>query len=125
MKDITVKKDELLKILQENRANHVEIFNEAVEGYKAEAEKILSDHLDRVRSGKMTTVYVSLPVPENHTKDYDRIIKMVEMHQDHEFILSERDVQSYVMDDWDWTKQFLTSSARYSGTAATSLEAYS
>lgn len=121
MEDVTVQRDKLLEELRRNREAHKAIFDEAMDGYAKEAEAQLQRHLDEVRAGKIKVISVHLPVPEEHTKDYDRAIKMVEMSVADQITLDEHDFASYVMDDWAWKRQFLTSNSTYSGTARASL----
>jgi hypothetical protein len=47
---------------------------------------------------------------------------MLEMALADEVELSEEDYRQYVMDDWSWREEFLTSDARYSSTASAMLE---
>lgn len=116
-----IDKSALVAILTENRDKHRAIFLEAVEGYRNEAVKQLEDHLRRVKDGTMVQVQVYLPVPEQHTHDYERVIRMVELHTEDTITLTESDVAQYVMDDWAWKRQFLASNSSYSATAAASL----
>lgn len=118
MDNVTVNKDELLAILKTNRDQHQTIFQQALTGYKAEAVRQLKRHLAEVESGRVKAVNVMLPVPENHTKDYDRAIRMVEMSVDTQLEIDEASFGQYVMDDWRWKRQFLTSSSAYSTAAA-------
>jgi hypothetical protein len=46
---------------------------------------------------------------------------MLEMALANEVELSEEDYQQYVMDDWSWKEELLTSNARYSSTASAML----
>lgn len=121
MENVTVNKETLLEELRRNREEHQQIFEEACEGYKTECINQLEEHLENVRSGKVFRVVVSLPTPEEHTKDYDRAIKMLEMSVQDEIVIDEYSFQCYVMDDWQWKRAFLTSNAGYSATAGTSL----
>lgn len=122
MDKVTVRRAELLSALTANRTAHQAIFEEAVKGYKAQAERLLTQHLKAVRNGRMQQVAVYMDVPVNHTKDYDRVIKMVEMSVPDEVQLTGRDFASYVMDDWTWKQQFLTTNSTYSVTAAAALD---
>lgn len=117
MKNVTVEKGELLAALQRNRAQHEEIFKEALVGYKEEAIRQLEDFLERVRAGSMKRVQVYLPAPENHMKDYDRVIAMVTMSVDPQIELDATSFAQYVLDDWGWKRQFLASNSGYSATA--------
>lgn len=114
MREVTVSKDELTKIVTENRGEHRAIFEEAVDGYKKRAVELLEEHIARIKKGKLERVSVSLPVPEDHTSDYDRVLKMLAMSVDDEVTLDEQTFAEYVMDDWGWQKQFLASSSVYS-----------
>lgn len=112
-----IDKDELIDILRQNRANHQHIFDEAVEGYRKEAIKQLNEAIDRIKTGSLTRVYFSIPAPENHTADYDRAIRMLELNQEGTVVLNESDTAQYVMDDWGWRNQFIASNKYYSATA--------
>ena len=125
MNAIRVNKRTLLETLKRNRAEHRKIFLEAVEGYKKEATKQLEDHLARIKSGKYYQVYVVVAQPMDQTKDYDRTIGMLEMSLDTEIELSEQDYKSYVLDDWTWKTQFLSSNRSYSATASATMDAMS
>ena len=117
MENVTVTKSALLEALKENRDAHQAIFEEALDGYKAETERLLKEHLKAVRSGKVQAIYVNLPVPEDHTRDYDRAIRMIDMSVDSEITIDETSFRQYVMDDWRWKHQFLSSNSTYSATA--------
>lgn len=121
MEKVTVRKDELMEALQENRAKHEAIFLEAVEGYKAEAVRQLEEHIDRIRAGKLPEIFVRLAAPANHTREYDRAIRMLEMEVGDQVDIDAHSFGCYVMDDWDWKRQFLTSNSVYSATAAAAL----
>jgi hypothetical protein len=119
--EVKVNKTAVLAALQENREKHRSIFEEAVEGFREKAQRELDAAIERVRSGSLQTVVVHLPRPVDHTKDYDREIKMLELSVDDEIVLSQSDFAAYVMDDWQWKREFITSNAGYSVTAAASL----
>jgi hypothetical protein len=121
MENVRVKKLEALETIKKNRAAHKAIFNEAVAGYKDQTLKLLNNHIEQIKSGKVMRVTVSLPQPEEHTKDYDRAIKMLEMSVDDEILIDEQSFQSYIMDDWHWKRQFLASNSHYSDTAMAAL----
>lgn len=108
MEKITVAKAELLAALQQNRDDHRRIFEEALEGFQANAVAELERWLADIRAGKRSSVVVRLPVPVDHTADYNRAIKMVEMSINATVSLSETDFAQYVMDDWGWQTQFLS-----------------
>jgi hypothetical protein len=110
---IRVRKHELLDKLTTNREAHRALFLEAQEGYKIKAIKELEAALARARNGAAGHVFVSLPFPEDHTKDYDHIIAMVEMSVDDLFELNQNDFARYVLDDWEWKAAFTQSVMAY------------
>lgn len=114
MRKVKVNKDELLSVLQENRASHREVYEKALEGYKDKVRAELENYLQRVENGDLIEVRVHLPKPEDHTEDYDRAIKMVNMSVDEELELDEAEFAELVMDDWGWKRQFMQMSQTYS-----------
>ena len=117
MRAIRVDKDDLLKKVQKNRDAHRGIFEEAVEGYRKRSVEILEEHIQKIKAGKLEEVHVRLPRPSDHTKDYDRVIEMLEMHEDTSIEIDEDHFASYVMDDWSWKNEFLATNSTYSATA--------
>lgn len=118
MKSVAVKKAELIKIIKENREKHHAIFIEALEGWKKECIKELSKWYDEAKSGRISkTIFISIQRPEDHTREYDRALKMLEMEVGDTVTISADDFQHLVQDDWEWKHQFLASNSRYSATA--------
>ena len=118
MKDILVKKSTLIEKLKKNRAAHHKIFEEALVGYRKQAIKLLDQQLKRAKSGKKFHTYIVLTVPQDQTKDYDRAIGMLAMDLSDEVALSENDYRCYVLDEWNWKDQFLSTNSAYSRTAS-------
>ncbi len=113
MQQTTVNKAELLKILEENRSKHRRVFEAALSGYQKEALRQLEEKVRALKAGKYPKIYIHLASPEDHTKDYDRIIRMVSMHQGDTIILEEQQFAWYVEDDWQWKRQWATTSNAY------------
>lgn len=114
MENIKVKKADLLHKLKTNREAHRQIFEEAVKGYYAEGVRILQQHIEDIKRGSLKRVIVNLPVPSDHTEDYNRAIEMLEMTLDQEIEVSERDFEMFVRDNWLWKQEFLASNSTYS-----------
>lgn len=121
MENVKVDKKAALTELRKNRDAHRAIFLEALAGYKAQALEILEKHIADIKEGKIHRVSVSLPQPEEHTKDYDKAIKMLEMSVDKTIEIDEQSFTCYIMDDWSWKRQFLTSNSSYSNMALATL----
>ena len=111
-----VKKDVLIKTIQENRGNHRAIFEKAIKAYQKKLEEILLDKLKRVRKGSKIQMYFSLPQPEDHTKDYDRILQMLNMEIKETIELEENEFSQFVMDDWAWKNEWVSNTLAYTNT---------
>jgi hypothetical protein len=121
MEHIKVNKLELISTLEQNRTKHRQIFEEACVGYQKAVIKELESQLKRAKEGIRRSMVISIPAPVDQTKEYDRAIAMLKMSVDNEVMLSERDFQCYVLDDWEWKQKFLTASRVYSRRAAIAL----
>ncbi len=117
MNIITVKKDDLLAALKKNMESHRATFLKAQEGYKITVIEELEAMLKDARDGKSYRTSVHLDIPVDHTKDYARIISMMEMSVDKEIKISDTQFTHYVLDEWSWQQQFRSTSAAYAGKA--------
>jgi hypothetical protein len=112
-----VDKQELLKILEENRDKHRSVFEKALEGFKKQTRNELNRALARVGDGNREDVFIHLQAPSDHTSEYDRAIKTVKLHQGDTIQLTEKDVAHYIQDDWGWKRQWLDTSSTYAAAA--------
>jgi hypothetical protein len=119
---ITANKNELLAILQTNRAKHREVFEAACDGYQKQARAWLEENLRLVKAGKRPGLTFGHFPPQDHTRDYDRVIRALGLHTEDTYVMDDRDVAQYVMDDFSWKRQFLDTSNTYA--AATVMEVY-
>jgi hypothetical protein len=103
MSVITVKKDELLETLRKNRETHAGEYKEARAGYEKEFIAELKKHLALAESGKDFIMVVTLSIPEDHTGDYDKVIRMLEWSVNDTVFVTEREFSQYVLDEWNWT----------------------
>lgn len=115
---VTCKTADVLATLRTNRAQHSEIVAEAREGYVKRARIELEQKLEKIKAGKIVSLYIALKPPEDNTSAYDTAIRMLEMHQDDTISLSASEVRMLVQDEWDWADQFLLNNAGYSVTSA-------
>lgn len=113
MNTVTVKRDELLERVTENRNNHRAIFEEAQIKYREFVIKELDSMLDDAKAGRKVRRAVSLPEPEDHTRDYDRVITMLQMSVNDEVELLSQEFENYVMDNWGWNASFTANTMRY------------
>ena len=107
MYSVKVKKSELLEKIKSNHLTHKQAYEEAFEGYKKTMQNILEIQLDLVKKGAVIRVEVfSIPVPQDHSADYERAVMMLEMSVADKLDVSEEDFRMYVMDDWGWKRAF-------------------
>lgn len=115
MREVTVKRDELLQKLHKNKEGHRTLFEEAQRGFRERVVQELDRRMEDARRGRKVDLYINLPEPEDHTKDYDRVISMVEMSVSDEVELTANDFSRYVMDDWEWKERAMTTNSMYTG----------
>lgn len=112
--DTCIEKGKLLEILKKNREQHATSYTVAVDKYRRLAIQQLTDQCARLVASKSPLrVNFTLPVPERHLSDYDRVIQMVELDQRESIILDERDAARYIMDHWEWERSFLANTMSY------------
>jgi hypothetical protein len=104
--NVIVDKAELLATLQANRDNHGSSYKLACDGFRAEAVRRIDRMLTDARGSGVVTQYVGLIEPQDHTGDYDRVIRLFSMSVDSRAVLSEREFGCYVMDQWEWANDF-------------------
>lgn len=118
MKSITTNKTRVLGEIRKNRSQHRKIFEEAIEGYRKQMIEELEARIYALKAGRSVEHHFRFVVPEDHTKDYDRVIQMLEMEVNEEIELDERSFACYVMDDWDWRRDFISNATSYGSVAA-------
>jgi hypothetical protein len=115
MKPITVSKVWLITKMAENRDNHREVFEAALDGYRDEATRILENKIKALAAGKNPDIRILLDRPTDHTRDYNRVIGMLEAHTGDTIELDEQTYAQYVDDDWQWKRQWAQTSNTYAG----------
>lgn len=126
-REVKVKREELLQVLQENRLRHIRDYKAACVGYRDFAQRRLEDSFQeareavaRLKEGQTISVVgfrINLSAPVNYEKAYDQIIRMMEMSVDPEIILTASQFGCFVMDDWEWKKDWAASIAQYTNQA--------
>jgi hypothetical protein len=122
---VTVRKDKLIEILTENRAKHVEEYNQAVAIYrKRVAEKIgtikeaLTTWLIEFEKNPHKEVtypeaYLRLPQPKSYEDSYTRTLGMLGLHTGETLTIDQDTYRQYVDDEWEWKAQSKMSNASY------------
>jgi len=113
MNTVTVKKDGLLAIVKENREAHRAQFEKAVDGYREDALIALEQHIKRIKGGSLKRISILMPTPVDMTSEYDKAIKMLEMHIEDTIQLDDATARCLVLNDWDWTERVTTTNSGY------------
>ncbi len=137
---VTVNRLKLLETLRVNREKHGAEYLQSLAGYKslasAELEKQFSRAMQTVGENKrmlqtkidnfdpddplqnqvvlIGQIGFTLRVPEDHTRSYDVAIQMAEWEVGDTIALTQSQFQCFVMDDWDWKKDFVLLNKTYS-----------
>ena len=104
MKTVKVDRKQLLERVKANCAKHREVFEKALANYREFVIEELESMIDDARSNKPIRTIVNLQAPVDHTKDYERVIDMLEMSVNEVIELDEEHFAMYVRDEWHWSQ---------------------
>jgi hypothetical protein len=108
-----VDRNKLLDILLANRANHRQVFENALKNYRQDVIIEVHARIDQFLSGKAMRILVNLPIPEDHTEDYDSIIGLLSMSTDPVVEVDATDYKCFVLDQWQWTERWASNTLMY------------
>lgn len=115
MQEITVEKAALIAKLQSNRDEHRSMFIKAQERYRDAMIAELDRALQEARDGQKIRRAFSLPVPEDHTEEFNTAIEMLQWETGDEVQLDQHDFQRYVQNRWQWAASFAANTQSYLG----------
>jgi hypothetical protein len=113
MDTVKVQVAKLLEKVKANREAHRDLFLKAQEVYRQDIIEELDRMLTDARAGKPIRRAITMPEPQDHTKDYDRVITMLEMSVDEQVELDSVSFDQYVMDNWSWKAGALATNSMY------------
>lgn len=113
METVKVNKAKLIEVITKNRDAHRTIFDKAVVRFREALLTELESRISQVKANKPVMMTIGLLQPEDHTSDYDRVLKMLNMSIDVDIELDENDFVQYVEDDWHWKRQWFANTASY------------
>jgi ABC-type oligopeptide transport system substrate-binding subunit len=114
MQNVMVKREALLEAVQRNREEHHKTFLKAMDGMERKWRDMLEANLAAIRSGSRERRYtLSLSEPRDQTRDYDRLIRALQMDTREEIELTQQEFACYVMDDWQWKETFRATTSQY------------
>jgi len=116
MKNILVKKTDLIELVQKNKKTHLEQYELAIEGYwKTMAEKADELREKAAARAKPVNVVINIFKPQNHLEEYETALKMLEMHQSGTIEISKEEFEKYALDKWSWKREWALSNSTYLG----------
>jgi hypothetical protein len=110
---VRVSKSFLIETLEKNKEDHQTSYYEILEARHAKLLDTLRGELKKAKDRKDYQPSIHVPLPENHVKDYEKVINLLHASLDQEFELSRSEFDQYVNDDWGWKGHFLTVSGCY------------
>lgn len=117
MHEVTIKKDDALRIIRQNKEDHKKIYEDGMVGYKQELKEILEKKMALLEKGEYASPHIRISPPSIHIEEYNSVIKMLELSVDEEVTLDSRQFRELIMDKWNWQRDFLKSNAKFSMTA--------
>ena len=125
VKTIEVLKGRLVERLQENLENHKKNFKEAWAGYLDARSVAISrigevatnadsnNRKDRKKLNEVYTLFQNLDVPQDHSKDYEQALGLMEWEVSDKLELSIQDFEYFINDNWNWTGKFRRTMSSY------------
>ena len=110
---ISVKKQDLVDAVTKNHKEHRGIFEQAQKGYRAALIKEIDGMLADAHAGREVARMIMLEAPVDHSRDYLRTLKMMEMCTADVVYVDEKEFAMYVMDDWQWKRDWFTNATSY------------
>jgi hypothetical protein len=102
LKTITVTKRDLLQQVKTNRTKHTTELSQAMQGWRAQYYEKLTAALELLQKQGNPEAHIFLQPPADHTKDYDRVIGMLELTTQDVVELDQLEFDRYVRDEWEW-----------------------
>lgn len=115
MDTVTIKKDDLIEKIRANMGTHRSTYEKAVEVFEKEQKRLLAEMLRKAERGNPfdRLALSRLPVPEDHTRDYEVALEMLEWEVGDTVELDHTDFRRYVRDEWEWRASFAANTQAY------------
>lgn len=102
-----IEKQQLLTVLRENLKKHVAEYDAAMNDYWEALEIYHEAQLNRAKSRTKKGPEIPAPTePTSQAKEYEKVIRQLELSIDDRVTLNDTQFQTYVMDDWFWKTTF-------------------
>jgi hypothetical protein len=111
---VTCNKADVLAKLKANREEHAELVEDSRKGYLKKAQEVLDKKKADILKGKVVALQFNLHLPQDHTAEYDTVIRMLEMHTGDTIVLTADEVRCLIENKWEWMQDFIASNQVYS-----------
>ena len=115
MRTVRINKGELIEALTANRKTHKLEYEVSIRGWKEECIGKLEQLLQHIKDGALPDASIHIPQPDDHTKDYDLALKMLNMSVDNVVELTSEQFNQFINDDWEWKARWSASNMKYLG----------
>lgn len=116
MDKVRIEKQKLMNVLTDNFDKHLTDLKDIKHERRGEILDHCRDLIENIRKDKeYQPVFKQYPLPDDHSDEYRRAIKMVEFSVDENIELSERQFDELVMDNWNWKRGFELAKSAYLG----------
>ena len=110
-------KSKVLERVKANREGHAAKVSKAQDEYHRQVIEELEKQLDQAKNGKPVDpgFLKFFPIPQDYTKEYDRVIDRLESSLGSEVELTDTEFNQWMRDEWDWMDRFVASTETYTG----------
>jgi CHAT domain-containing protein len=107
LNETRIEKQKLLEVLRSNLTKHVSEYETAMNDYWEALEIYHAAQLTRAKSRSKKSPEIPAPIePTSQAKEYEKVIRQLELSIDEQVTLNDTQFQTYVMDDWFWKPVF-------------------
>ena len=112
---IVLRKATALSKLNENKQNHIDTYQETVDGWEKKLEEYTVELNTWAKNGgKSEDRPKEPPKPKDYTEEYDGLIQKIEYHQLDTVEVEEYEFDQIINDKFNWSNGFLATNAMYS-----------
>lgn len=110
---VNVDKNDLVTILQVNRAKHASDYETAKKGFRKLLVEELEGKLRAAKAGEKVELRFENQSPKSYIEEYDDVIEMLQMATNNEIELTHVQYKQWVKDEWDWKEHWSLSNIAY------------
>lgn len=113
MREVTVRKNDLIEQVKTNREKHAANYEEATKVYRARALHQLRHRAAQIEADGEVDLQFKLPAPREFLSEYDQALAMLEWETGEMVTLDDLTFQNLVLDEWAWKNQYAASTQSY------------